>query len=199
MLELYTRAVTCLGGQGMSRKGFGKSAYPTVHGYPLMLRHCQIQYGPRFGSLTGILLVWKVLPGYSLWSLAWKKCLILPLHIFEILWVCSTLTEYLPILWSKVYGQGVHFRSRLTSHQMSPRQQQRDLAARLVSAFFPSGWSSRWANFFWFPVCSVVYTSRHPAGNQKPLLGGQSEGLRGNIFLALSDSLCLSYLVGLIG
>ena len=70
MLELYTRAVTCLGGQGMSRKGFGKSAYPTVHGYPLMLRHCQIQYGPRFGSLTGILLVWKVLPGYSLWSLA---------------------------------------------------------------------------------------------------------------------------------
>ena len=74
-------------------------------------------------------------------------------------------------------------------HQMSPRQQQRDLAARLVSASFPgSGWASRWAKFFWFPVRSV---RRHPAGNQKPLLGGQSEGLRANIFLALPDSLYL--------
>jgi hypothetical protein len=42
-----------------------------------------------------------------------------------------------------------------------------------------------------FGFLCAVYTSRHPAGNQKPLLGGQSEGLRANIFLALPDSLYL--------
>ena len=180
VLELYTTAVTCLSGavpvisgnmvkecQGRDFESVRIPLCMAIHwcwGTVRFSMDLDSVRSPQYFSFGRFLrvILFGALPEQFVWS-----CLYTSFRFFEHVqpWQ-STFQHFDPKCMGSTYTTSdllwlvtkCHQMSPNVTkcHQMSPRQQQRDLAARLVSASFPgSGWASRWAKFFWFPVCSV--------------------------------------------